>query len=38
MTEPTALASPRIAELLAASATTVVAELLALGDEAGWRP
>ena len=28
----------RIAELLAASATTVVTELLALGDDAGWRP
>jgi hypothetical protein len=27
-----------VAELLAATATTVVAELLALGDEAGWRP
>ena len=38
MTEPIALATTRIADLLAASATTVVAELLALGDEAGWRP
>jgi len=28
----------RIAGLLAASAATVVAELLALGGEAGWRP
>ena len=28
----------RIADLLAASATTVVAELLALGDQGGWRP
>ena len=28
----------RIADLLTASATTVVAELLALGDEGGWRP
>ena len=33
-----ALAPDRIADLLAASATTVVAELLALGDQAGWRP
>ena len=33
-----ALAPERIADLLAASATTVVAELLALGDEGGWRP
>ena len=36
--EPAALAPMRIADLLAASAATVVAELLALGDEAGWRP
>jgi DinB family protein len=28
----------RIADLLAASSATVVAELLALGDDAGWRP
>ena len=28
----------RVASLLAASAATVVAELLALGAEAGWRP
>jgi hypothetical protein len=28
----------RIADLLAASATIIVAELLALGDEGGWRP
>jgi hypothetical protein len=28
----------RVADLLAATATTVVVELLALGDEAGWRP
>jgi hypothetical protein len=33
-----ALSPDRIADLLAASATTVVAELLALGDESGWRP
>lgn len=32
------LAPAQIADLLAASATTVVAELLALGDQAGWRP
>ena len=32
------IAPDRIAELLAASSTIVVAELLALGDEAGWRP
>ena len=39
MTEPRLPIPPdRVAELLAASATTVVAELLALGDEAGWRP
>jgi hypothetical protein len=38
MTEPTALPATRIADLLAASATTVVAELIALGDESGWRP
>ena len=35
---PTALAPDRIADLLAASATAIVAELLALGDESGWRP
>ena len=33
-----ALGPDRIADLLAASATTVVAELLALGDAGGWRP
>jgi hypothetical protein len=38
MTEPASLASTRIADLLAASATTVVAELIALGDDSGWRP
>jgi hypothetical protein len=32
------LTPERIAELLAASATTVVAELRALGDVGGWRP
>ena len=36
--DPTALAPAQIADLLAASAATVVAELLALGDEGGWRP
>jgi hypothetical protein len=36
--EPAALAPMRVAALLAASAATVVAELLALGGEAGWRP
>jgi hypothetical protein len=38
MTKTSALAPARIADLLAASATTVVAELVALGDDAGWRP
>lgn len=38
MTEPTALAPTRIAELLVASAASAMGELLALGDEAGWRP
>ena len=44
MTDPDLLTSPvpltpaHIADLLAASATTVVAELLALGDQGGWRP
>ena len=38
MTEPAALSPIRIADLLAASATTVIAELVALGDEGGWRP
>ena len=36
--DPAALPPDRIADLLAASAATVVAELLALGDQAGWRP
>jgi len=36
--DPAALAPAQIADLLAASAATVVAELLALGDQAGWRP
>ncbi len=38
MTEPTAVATTHIADLLVASAATVVAELIALGDDAGWRP
>ena len=38
MTGPSVLAPARVADLLAASGTTVVAELVALGDEAGWRP
>ena len=38
MTDPAALSPARIADLLAASATTVIAELVALGDEGGWRP
>ena len=33
-----AIPPAQIADLLAASATTVVAELLALGDQGGWRP
>ena len=33
-----ALAPERIADLLAASGSTVVAELIALGDASGWRP
>ena len=37
MTDP-ALGPAHIAELLSASAATAVAELLALGDDAGWRP
>jgi hypothetical protein len=39
MTEPRAPIPPdQIARLLAGTATIVVAELLALGDDAGWRP
>jgi hypothetical protein len=38
VTDPIPLPPSRIADLLAASAVTVVAELIALGDEAGWRP
>jgi hypothetical protein len=38
MTEPTALGPEAIAELLAATAVTVRAELEALGPQAGWRP
>jgi hypothetical protein len=36
--EPSALDVDQVALLLAASATTVVAELTALGPEGGWRP
>ncbi|MEA2610755.1 MAG: hypothetical protein QOG32_481 [Chloroflexota bacterium] len=38
MTDSPALPSAQIAELLAASASTVIAELVALGDDGGWRP
>ena len=38
MTEPPALPPARIADLLAASVATVVAELVSLGDDGGWRP
>jgi DinB superfamily len=38
VTDPVALLPARVADLLAASATIVAAELIALGDEAGWRP
>jgi hypothetical protein len=38
MTQPSPFAPAAIADLLAASATTVVAELLALGQASGWRP
>jgi DinB superfamily len=38
VSEPAVLSPERVADLLAASASTVVAELIALGDEAGWRP
>lgn len=38
MTEPGVLSPARIADLLAASATSLIAELVALGDEGGWRP
>ena len=38
MTETHSLATERIADLLAASAATVIAELNALGAEGGWRP
>ncbi len=38
MIEPSALDVDQVALLLAASATTVVAELTALGLEGGWRP
>jgi hypothetical protein len=38
VTTPAALPADRIADLLAASATIVITELAALGDEGGWRP
>ena len=38
MTETHALATERIADLLAASASAAIAELHALGSEGGWRP
>ena len=38
MSEPAALAPDRIADLLAASATLILAELEALGSDGGWRP
>jgi hypothetical protein len=38
MTEPAALSVDRIADLLAAGARTVEAEMSALGTEGGWRP
>jgi hypothetical protein len=38
MTEPPALPPARIADLLAASAAIVVAELRSLGEDGGWRP
>lgn len=36
MTEPGVLSPARIADLLAASAMSLIAELVALGDEGGW--
>ena len=38
MTEPSSLSVDRIADLLAAGARTVEAEMGALGPEGGWRP
>ena len=38
MSTPGALAPDRIGDLLAASGSIVVAELIALGDAGGWRP
>jgi len=37
VSEPVALGADTIADLLVASGTTVVAELVALGDHGGWR-
>jgi hypothetical protein len=36
--DPPAFSPARIADLLAASAATVVVELVSLGDDGGWRP
>jgi hypothetical protein len=36
--DPAALPPAQVADLLAASAAMVVAEILALGDHGGWRP
>ena len=38
MTDSAVLSPTLIADLLGASAMTAIAELVALGDEAGWRP
>jgi transposase len=38
VSDPSAFAPTRIADLLVSSAVTVVAELVALGDDSGWRP
>jgi hypothetical protein len=38
MNDPAVLEPRQVADLLAASATVVVAEIAALGDEGGWRP
>lgn len=38
MTDPGPLPPARIADLLESSVTTVVAEIRALGSDAGWRP
>ncbi len=38
MTDPVPLSTAMVADLLVASGSTVVAELIALGDAGGWRP